>query len=212
MVPRRAGGLLLATLIVACGDSNDPDLPPAPTAITWGAVAFTAQHGYPTGGTAYPDACPDGEAVSGYRGTFHASGYLGQIQAICGTLTLSTLGAPAVAVGAGTTFPMRGRPGEGPWTAVCPARHVVIGFGGRSGGLIDQLIIRCAPIAISAPADAYVIALGTPVDLDPVGTEGGSAFDQTDCPAGSMAVVSNIRASDGVVAFGLGCSEPALEF
>ena len=212
MIPRCAGGLLIATLVVACSDSNDPVLPPAPTAITWGAVAFTDQRGT-SGGTAYPDACPDGEAVTGYRGDFHMDGYLGQIQAICSSLTLSTLGAPVVALTAGTTLPLRGGPfGVGEWTAVCPTRHVVIGFGGRSGGLIDQLIIRCAPIAISAPADAYVIALGTPMDLDPVGTDGGSAFDQTDCPAGSMAVVSNIRASDGVVAFGLGCSEPALEF
>lgn len=212
MIHRLAAAGAAAFVALGCNDSNDPVLPPAPTALTWGAVAFTDQRGPTTGGTAYADACPDGEAVTGYRGTFHASGYLGQMQAICGTLTLSTLWGPVVAVTAGTTFPMRGRPGVGAWTAVCPAGQVVIGFGGRSGGLVDKLILRCAPLTISAPADAYVIAVGTAVDLAPVGGDGGSAFDQTDCPLGSVAVVSNIRASDGVDAFGLGCSEPALEF
>src|SRR4051812_44017291 len=47
-------------------------------------------------------------------------------------------------------------------------------------------------------------------DLPSSGGDGGQAFPTTDCPAGDVALLSNIRAGSYIDAFGIGCSTPSL--
>jgi Domain of unknown function (DUF4382) len=184
---------------------------PAPTGVALGAVTQTTQYGNLSGGDAFDDACPAGQAVIGYHGFLASQGYHGRIQALCGTLAL-TAGGLGVTVAAGETLPLRGLIGVTEWTRTCGTDEVVVGFVGRSGALIDQLTFECAPLDISFTGSAYVIAVGATTQTAAVGGTGGSAFALTECPAGSIATVSDLRAGDNLDAFGLGCSEVSLVF
>ncbi len=189
---------------------------PVPTGIALTGVTLTTQFGNLSGGAAFADACPAGEAVIGYHGFLATQGWHGKIQALCGTITL-TLGAgvtPTVTVAAGSTLPLRGLFGAAAaeWTRTCGADEVVVGFVGRSGALIDQLTFVCAPLAISLQGDAYVLTVGPTSQTAAVGGTGGNAFAPTQCAAGAIATVSNLRAGDNIDAFGLGCSEVSLIF
>ncbi len=195
----------LFVVIIACSDSSAP---PLPTGVVLGAPVATTQYGNLGGGTAYPDACPAGQAVVGYHGFLTSpTGYHGQIQAICGTLMLT---GASVQVALGDTLPLRGLLNNTEWTSACASHQVVVGFRGRSGALIDQLTIRCAPLVLSVQGDAYAIGLGATTDLAPVGGTGGTEFAQTDCTGAAIATVSDIRAGDGIDAFGMGCSAVTL--
>jgi hypothetical protein len=118
---------------------------PAPTGIALTGVTPTAQFGNLNGGVAFPDACPAGQAVIGYHGFVATQGWHGQIQALCGTLTLGAGVTPTVTLDAGETLPLRGVFGVVEWTRTCGSDEVVVGFAGRSGALIDQLTFVCAP-------------------------------------------------------------------
>jgi hypothetical protein len=185
---------------------------PAPTGIALTGVTPTAQFGNLNGGVAFPDACPAGQAVIGYHGFVATQGWHGQIQALCGTLTLGAGVTPTVTLDAGETLPLRGVFGVVEWTRTCGSDEVVVGFAGRSGALIDQLTFVCAPLEISLQGQAYVITAGQTSQTAAVGGMGGNAFALTPCPAGAIATVSNIRAGDNLDAFGLGCSSVSLVF
>ena len=185
---------------------------PVPTGIALSGVTATAQFGNLTGGVAFPDACPAGQAVIGYHGFLESRGWHGQIQALCATLALGAGVTPTVTFAAGATLPLRGNFGVTEWTRTCAADEVVVGFVGRSGALIDQLIFVCAPLEIAIQGQTYVITVGQTSQTTAIGGTGGNAFALTPCPTGTIATVSNIRAGDNVDAFGLGCSSVSLVF
>jgi hypothetical protein len=185
---------------------------PFPTDVALTGVTSTTQYGNTSGGDAYDDACPSGQAVIGYHGFTASQGWHGQIQALCGTLTIEAGGTPAVTILAGETLPLRGLFGADEWTRSCGTDEVVVGFVGRSGALIDQLTFECAPLEISLQGGAYVIGVGQTSQTTSIGGTGGNAFPLTECPAGAIATVSNIRAGDNLDAFGLGCSAVSLVF
>jgi hypothetical protein len=181
-----------------------------PTGIAFTDAGATTQYGNLSGGVAYDDACPDGQAVMGYHGFLTSAPYNGKIQALCGTLAIGP--GPAVTVTPGATLDLRGNVGATEWTRTCGTDQVVVGFSGRSGALVDQLTFECAPLDISLQGNTYAIAVGQKSLLAPVGGTTGSAFDLTECPAGAIATVSHIRAGDNIDAFGLGCSTVSLVF
>jgi hypothetical protein len=91
---------------------------------------------------------------------------------------------------------------------------VVAGFAGRGGLLggllVDQIVLRCAEILVTETGTGASIRLGPVAVLPPAGGAGGSPLPTTDCAPPSVATSSDVRAGDGVDAFGLGCSTPVL--
>jgi hypothetical protein len=187
-----------------------PDASPSGVVIELVPGTNTAQRGSTTGGTAYNDACPTGQVLTGFRGSLvSANGYHGQIGARCGIPAVVTAGEGlAIEIHAGEVLPMRGLHNAAPWTRDCPANQVLTGFGGRGGFLIDQLTFRCAPLAITTDGATYTVTIGATTDLEPAGGNGGNAFTRVDCAAGQIASVARLRAGDGLDAIGLGCSTP----
>jgi len=186
----------------------NPDLR-TPTIAPTGATTALTQYGNLMGGMPYDDACPSGQVLMGFTGSLaQVSGYNGQISAQCGILqTAMSNGTTVVHVALGATLPTRGAQAAQSWTRSCPVDQVVVGMGGRSGLLVDQLIFRCAPIAISGAG----YKVGVTDDLNPIGQNGGSAFPQTDCPTNQVASVARIRAGDAIDAFGLACTALAVQ-
>lgn len=170
-------------------------------------AAATVVQGNSSGGTLYPDACPAGQVMVGIAGSVGAS--FDQIQVVCGAVSLgSDLG---VTIGPGATLTVRGANVNAPVTASCPANQMVVGFGGKAGALIDSLVLRCAPLVVSAgDGGLYTAAVGTVTPLTAAGGAGGNAFSDTDCAAGAVATGANIRAGNSIDAFGLLCSTPTV--
>ena len=63
-------------------------------------------------------------------------------------------------------------------TSVCPQNQAVIGFTGRTGSRINQVMLYCAPILVTKKVNGsffdYRIARGTITSLSPVGNTGAS--------------------------------------
>ena len=105
----------------------------------------------------------------------------------------------------GTSLPTHGQLCDTEWQRICPENQVLLGFGGRSGLYMDQLILRCAPVAVESDGLNYIVTTGPTTDLEPAGGSGGSVFEQTDCPAYHFATVTQIRSGTIIDAFALGC-------
>jgi hypothetical protein len=188
-----------------------PDAQTGPVAVSFGTPTMTQQFGNPSGGSAFPDTCPAGQALIGLSGSLTMDGgFHRQINGQCGSVTRTgSPGSYVVHTGPGLTLPVRGvLNGTFPWARFCPADSVVSGFVGRSGLLVDQITLSCT--ALSANPDTGALVLGMVTVLAPAGGNGGNAFAQTSCAAGQLATVANLRAGDGVDAFGIGCSSATL--
>jgi hypothetical protein len=162
------------------------------------------------------DWCGEGRVLVGISGEIRADGgYIGRIRAACRDLVLTGSGAGPYTVttaspGLGPTRGTSG--GGGTFSASCPASQVVVGFGGRSGGAVDQLTLRCAPLTVRATPTEWVVDIGAVTTTMPVGGTGGVAFPTTDCAAGHVAVLMRVHAGDAVEAFGLTCNAPRLSY
>lgn len=183
-----------------------------PTAVTLTAGTNTNQAGNANGGTAYNDPCGAGRALIGFAGSFMS--YHRRIRGVCGLLGLSpAMDGFNVTLTDPVQLPERGPDGNTPWMRTCPQDQVIVGFSGRSGGLVDSLTFTCAPLVVDEADDGtWTIALGATSNLLAVGGNGGNQFPQTDCPAGQVATVQRLRTGDGLDAFGLGCSAVGLDF
>ncbi len=169
----------------------------------------TTTRGSATGGTAYNETCPSGQALMGFYGQIRSgSQYHGKMGARCGKVDL--VSGPSVKITAGMTYALHGKYGSSTtWTRDCPSNQVIVGFRGRGGGLVDQLTFRCASLKVASGRAGYTVTMGATTDLAAIGGTGGSAFAQTDCPSGQVANTSRIRAGDGIDGFGLGCATPS---
>lgn len=177
-------------------------LVPAPTLVRG---ANTGQYGNLTGGSPFEDACGPNEALIGIR--VEVSGFLNKLGGSCGALAVQSSGGLSIVVNAGTVLPLRGLAAGTAAQAMCPANQVVVGFSSRTGGLVDQLTLRCAPLTLTAGgAGTWTVGRGPTTSPPPVGGAGGSAQPTDDCPAGQIGTVARIRAGNSVDAFGLGCS------
>lgn len=179
------------------------DAAPATFSIT-GSSATTVQ-GNSSGGTAYPDACPSGQALIGLDVTY--SGSMQQIGAVCAPVILPA-GTGPVTTGAENPLTLEGVAGSTQGSLRCPANSVVVGFGGNSGLLIDSLSLVCAPLDVTSTSP-YTFAVGTTTTTATVGGSGGSPFAETDCPQGEVAFEAYIRAGNSIDGFGVVCGAPS---
>jgi len=182
---------------------------PAPSAhgAIFTGADLTSQVGNPAGGTATNDACPAGQVLTGFAGslsTTSTSAVNRQITGHCGIVQIS---GTTVTVSAGGSLPTRGKLGTSAWTSDCPANQVVVGFSGRSGLLVDQLALRCAPLVAAAATSGSPLTVGTGASLTAIGGTGGSAFAAVSCPTGEVATMARVRTGDNLDAFGLGCAK-----
>jgi hypothetical protein len=178
------------------------------TTVVIGGQSTTTQQGGPTG-TASTDVCPGNQAVIGYQGFVTGpevgAVLVGAIQTVCGQLSLGTTPSGQLTTAAGATLPVRGSTQDSPWTQMCPADEVVVGFSGRSGAALDQVAFACAPWTVSNG----VLSAGAEVTLTAAGGDGGTPY-QDGCPAGQLARGSNLRSGAWIDAFGLVCGTPSL--
>jgi hypothetical protein len=82
---------------------------------------------------------------------------------------------PVAPASAHTEFQDFGRYNSNRHTLACPAGSYVVGFQGRSGDLIDQITVRCAPLM------GTTFQHGTAVPAGHGGGFGGGAFGVHDC-------------------------------
>lgn len=160
---------------------------------------YTEIRGNAFGGSEYIDECPVHQVVVGLNAEI--GGSFDRIQVVCGT-PRAPMGAGGITIDPGDTLALRGANANTPAQLRCPADTAVIGFGGRAGGLIDQLTLRCSALEVGVDGLAPT---GVVTETDPVGGTGGTAFDDTDCPAGKLAIGGYIRAGGSVDGFGLIC-------
>jgi hypothetical protein len=85
----------------------------------------------------------------------------------------------------------------------------VVAIEGRSGSLLDQLNVGCAPVGLASVASSYQLTVGAVTWLVAVGGTGGGAFSRS-CPPGQVVTGSDIHAGLDVDAFGIFCSAPVL--
>jgi hypothetical protein len=180
-----------------------------------GALSATALRGVTTTVPLYEDDCGLGRVLYGISGELRAAGYVGRIQALCRDLSIAGSGAGPYTVGTRLPGfgPTRGTMGGGgTFTATCPAGQAVVGFGGRSGGAIDQLTLHCAPLTIDATPTEWIVNRGASAPTTTIGGTGGTAFATTACPAQYVATMMRVHAGDSIEAFGLGCQRPRLSY
>jgi len=99
--------------------------------------------------------------------------------------------------------------GPVPLSVICPSDQMVVGFRGRSGSDIDQLVFLCAPLAISGASPNFVLSIGPTTESTPLGGPGGNPFNPIQCPAGQVAIGDEGRAAFTINAFGLLCAAPS---
>ena len=153
------------------------------------------------------DSCLPGHVMVGVLAT--GGDVVSQLRVVCDALNLD--GDLTVLLSPGPVMPAHGDVDSVLGARLCPANQVVVGFGGRAGDALDQLIIRCAPVAVSASAGTIpTVTVGTVTSLPAVGGEGGEAFPETDCAPGAVAVGAAIGASDHILSFHLACGKPTI--
>ena len=219
-LPKCGDGFVQPSAGEACDDQNTDNgdacsnqCNATPKGLTLTGLTATAQYGNVQGGALFEDGCPQGEAVVGFAGWIHTfANWHGRIQVLCGSPGLVAGDAWSVAVGGGATLPLRGVIGDFEWTRTCPKDQVVIGFEGRAEGLLDELVVRCAPLLVTEGAGGFAVITGAETALPAIGGKSGNPFPLTKCAAGEVATMGRIRAGDFIDAFGLGCSKVGLSF
>jgi hypothetical protein len=219
------GVLFAGGLFAGCGETRGVILGEAPladaastlTADADGPIAIvsgetlTAQQGG-AGGSAYVDICPGNQVVIGYQGFLTAPSVgltlVGGVQTLCGELGLEG-SPPVLTTSPGATFPMRGASQTSPWSQLCPAGQVVVGFSGGSGLYLDQVAFQCASWVVTDDGGGEELSPGSVVTLTAAGGDTGGPF-QIACPSGQLARGSNVKAGDWVDSFGLICGSLTL--
>jgi hypothetical protein len=199
----------------AAGMTVDAGPPPAPTDVSVGAQTTPSARQAPSaGGASYADQCPVNQVLIGFKGTVDAPGgqtYLRSVQGMCGNLAITGSGTYTVTVASAGQLPARESPSAVAQSVNCPANQVVVGFGGRSGGFIDALDFRCAPLTIGGTSPSFKLSLGTISTTGIIGgATGGSGFADIDCGAGMVAVGQEPHAGAAMDSFGLVCATPTL--
>ncbi len=169
-----------------------------------------------TGGMPFTQSCAANEVVIGYAGTVDAPDssmtQLRSFRATCASLSVSGDTTFVVHTIAKETLPEVGTmPGPVAKSAACAADQIVVGFRGRSGSDVDDIVFRCAPLTISGSSPNFTLSIGPVSELPPLGGLGGNPFNPIDCPAGQVAVGDEGRAAFTINAFGLLCAAVSLD-
>jgi hypothetical protein len=170
--------------------------------VTRGAVTSTSLVGNASGGTSFVDVCPDGQVFSGLD--VQVSSYVVRAAARCRPLSpLDLFGPWSILQGPSTAMTMHGTLTGTAATGECALGSMATGFTGRAGLLVDNVQLACAA---SGTAGSGSFTLGAASTSPALGGAGGAAFMPVACPAGAVAIGANIRAGNGVDAFGLVCA------
>jgi hypothetical protein len=170
-------------------DAVPPDAAPAEDlsiVLTGSTATVIAGHIY-SGSQSAVDECPEGYVLTGLRGRLRVA-YNGPIQGVCRALVLTQGPLAVTTTGALVELPPHGDAFDDDivWSRDCPEGQMIAGVEGRAGAIIDRLVFRCVPLAVTADAP-YVTTTGQVTLLDPVGGIGGSAFTPAICGAGQVA-------------------------
>jgi hypothetical protein len=205
----------------AAGSSNvdggsDAGMPARPTGVRVSATSTpSGQQSASATGTAYRQSCAADEVVIGYTGTTDAPdaamNQLRTFRAVCASLSISGIDTFVVNTTSKEILAAVGTmPGANQQTELCPNDQAVIGFSGKSGSDIDQIVLLCAPFTIARTGSTYALSLGSETSRPPLGGPGGSPFAAIHCPAGQIATGNEGRAAFTINAFGLLCGMPTL--
>ncbi len=164
-----------------------------------------------SGGTSRDDACPQGQVLIGFNGTIGTDvGYLRSVSGVCATLTMQAQAPYAITTTQAASLPVRETAKAIAQAALCPANQVVVGFQGRSGGYIDAIWFKCAPLSVG-PGPGYGLVVGATTDTALIGGQtGGSPFNAILCAANQVAVAQQPTGGNSVNSFGFACSEVAV--
>lgn len=201
-----------------CEDGNDDQLDGCLVDCRYGPTGFITGMPFTTSlfggsGSDVPDACPPGELLVALRGVTSAEGWLVRLQGFCGQpqLVLREDGGYLVEIADGSELSVYGNGAGSDGIARCPENQVAVGFGGRYGSRVDQLLLRCAPIYVFDGELGWEQSLGDPGDTTPIGGEGGGPIPETPCGEGFVATGVRLRVDQTVVAFGLECAPLVLQ-
>jgi hypothetical protein len=191
---------------------------PRPTAVKMDVtITPTKQQAPSSDGNDFIQTCAKDEVIIGLTGTVNDPtvnmNYLHTFQTICGALTITGAGTYTVRTIQAETLPQPGMAAQGTMmqTRLCAADQMVVGFSGKSGALIDQISLICAPLVIGGTSPNLTLSVGTPtLPLLGLGGPGGGAFTAIDCPTNQVAVGNAGRVADFVSRYGLLCSTPTL--
>ncbi|HTA19740.1 MAG TPA: hypothetical protein VK989_10635, partial [Polyangia bacterium] len=188
--------------LLDAGDASSvSDAPAPPPSLTLGPTSTTPMQGYVgSDATVFEDACPSGSVVIGFE-TATDNQIVAQLQTMCGVPHVAPDGT-TVLLTPSVSLSLRGGITGPRAPSLCLKDQAVVGFSGRSGALLDQLSVRCAPLTLAGTR----VTVGTPSNLEPVGGEGGDGFPRTDCDTGMIAVGTNIAVRNWISGFGLVCA------
>lgn len=170
-------------------------------------------YGNPAGGTWTSDVCPEDSALVGVRVV--TDSYLRQIRGLCAQVALATdtTEVPFVHTivhGGLDPLPNRGTwPGETS-VAECPPGEFVVGMTARTGLLVDQITLACAPLELDGDIGEYALVRGPVEVLAPVGGTGGAAQPGAACPDADVVTELSVRTGDGLDYVELTCATPEL--
>jgi hypothetical protein len=228
--------VVAAAVVAGCGAVTSPaddaraadtglpdsavDARPAPTATRFaGEAVALPQRGYLEASGPFAEGCGFNEALTGLSGALAViptptpapgtSILVSSLRGECGALSLVADGSRyRVATRPGSILGEHGAGDAGTWALRCPDGQLVVGFDGRAGNRIDQLIVRCAAFAVDAGATGdWVVTQGPDTVLEAVGGLGGRAFDTSHCPPGQVATALGGLAEDRMCALGLICQQ-----
>ncbi|HVZ71255.1 MAG TPA: hypothetical protein VHJ20_02675 [Polyangia bacterium] len=182
------------------GDAS-AEAPPRPTLVT-SSPSDTPTRGPDSTSPTTRDACAGGSILVGFDFSV-SQDILTGVRARCGLPRVGVDGV-SIAIAPTETRPWLGADASGGVSALCPTDEAVVGFAARHGALLDQLVLRCAPLSLREGLVAWNADETT--TLAPAGGPGGNPDPITDCAAGGVAVGAEVQAGDFLERFGLACA------
>jgi hypothetical protein len=153
--------------------------------------------------------CPGSQVLIGVHVSYNDNQlFVVGLEAACGLATV-TAGQPyVITFPTLTTQPGYGGNGSNRVLVRCPPNQAAVGFYGKSGGLLDQLGLACAPL--TAGADARTITTGPKTSVGPFPAGASGAPFMEDCPSGLVARGYVINFGAWIDALTLRCARPSL--
>ena len=187
-----------------------------PIGLKWGIASKLPKIGQDNG-IPFSDICSQGDVLYGFNGwPRQPTSWLDAFQFHCAKVTFSVLktSTPHTYLFTrkpSTIHPTRGKTSNYLNKAFCPSSHFLIGFKGREGHLIDQMVGVCAPLQVIKKAGKWTIKWGKQTELPAVGGGGGQQFSTVQCSEPAVMHGMSGRAGDSIDAFEPHCILPVLE-
>jgi hypothetical protein len=193
------------------GSGNDAASEAAPLParrLSWEAAGWTSTQGDPGMATAAADECRNGQVIAGFEVSYNTEPpTVHRIAPLCGMVTVTGGASYVISIAGLTKLGARGGTAPNTMTLECPTNQAVVGFHGRSGGLLDQMGLLCAPLL--ANQDGTVSAgeqtRGPPLPM----TAGGSEFTAP-CPTDEIAIGYLVNFGAWIDALELRCARASL--